>query len=149
MVQYGEWTAGMHQNLVEGPFKIRSGPIAWWRKDLMDWDLRVNLDGAIWVGTNGKSDGEIDLIGHLVGKVKQNLWGALARTRYNYSGLDDGISERLTMAWHKRLKDGPWKHRLETVMADGIYTPWRGHQRHGRPHRCPDCAAPFLSLIHI
>ena len=143
MRQYGEWSAEMHQNLTEGPYKVRNGPIAWWRKNLTDWDLRVNLDGASWVGTGWKADGEVDLIGHLVGKVKQKLWGVLARTRYNYRGLDNGISERLTMAWHRRLKDGPWKHMLETVMADGIYTPWMGPSKAWKTTQMPRLFCTF------
>ena len=38
---------------------------------------------------------------------------------------------------------------LFTVLTDGLYTPWRGHQRHGRPHLCPDCGSTFADTEHM
>ena len=90
-----------------------------------------------------------DLLQEVLCRVKIGLWDRLAQRRHSLQGLEHGVQELATLQWYHRLKDGPWKHTVLTLLADGLYTPWRGHQRHGRPHLCPDGGAPFADTEHM
>ena len=71
--------------------------------------MRVREDGAVSAESEWRKDGDVDVINLVTSKVKQGLWEILADKRYNFGGLDQGVSEGLPMKWHKQLKEGPWK----------------------------------------
>ena len=64
-------------------------------------------------------------------------WKGLAQGRYNFDGLQAG-RDRQGDAWGKKLRFLA-KRQWSMVQADGVFTPWRAHQRDQARPECPAC----------
>eukprot|EP00972_Heterocapsa_arctica_P071238 10522518-Heterocapsa_arctica.AAC.1 len=64
-------------------------------------------------------------------RARQQAWEKSAKNRPNYKGVEKGVDEATTRAFHTKLshKDPMKAGALHTILADGVWTPRRAHKR--------------------
>ena len=77
------------------------------------------------------------------------LWSKLSQTRHNFQGLDQGRGEVMCAEMAKRYKDKQQKNKWQCIQVDGIFTPWRAHQRNGTDPKCPKCGNKIADAEHL
>eukprot|EP00972_Heterocapsa_arctica_P066096 9751212-Heterocapsa_arctica.AAC.1 len=62
---------------------------------------------------------------------RQQAWEHSARNRPNYKGVEKGADEHTTRKFYQKLvQKHPMKAgALHTILADGVWTPRRAHER--------------------
>ena len=75
------------------------------------------------------------------------LWRWLGRTRYHFEGLQLG-RELVGDAWGDKLRFLA-KRQWGIVQADGVFTPWRAHQRDQARADCQTCGGEVADWTHL
>jgi len=84
----------------------------------------------------------------LEGAARSHEWSRLSRQRKHYVGLHAGRDDALSDALSKKL--GPKEQALlGYLQADGVYTPWRAHNRQGRTGACRLCGHSRADWSHL
>eukprot|EP00972_Heterocapsa_arctica_P107278 15804067-Heterocapsa_arctica.AAC.1 len=65
-------------------------------------------------------------------RARQQAWEKSARNRHNYKGMDRGVDEATTRKYYLKLaqKEPMRAGALDTIIADGVWTPQRAHNIH-------------------
>ena len=115
-------------------------------------DLKIETEGPrIW-NINNKSQ-DIHEIDDLKLRIRDlavsRLWNKLSQSRHNFQGLDQGRDEAMCAEMAKIYKDKQKENKWQCIQADGIFTPWRAHQRNGTDPKCPKCGNEIADAEHL
>jgi len=114
-------------------------------------DLGVRMKGAAcWIlrGREYRIGASHGLEAALVEAAKDREWARLAEHRGHFDGLQAGRDALLSDALGAKLGSRD-QAMLAYVQADGVYTPWRAHNRHGRAGHCRLCGHGKADWGHL
>jgi hypothetical protein len=106
--------------------------------------LGIELRGGVYLQGTNRTQHIAELF---VWKARVTLaatkyvWAWLSRTRYHFEGLAVGKDPAADLLMSK-LKGQKSRRQWQMIQADGIFTPWRAHQRDQGPPQWPACSAP-------
>jgi len=126
------------------------GPIHEMHRTLEDWGVETR-GPTVWriegLWTPVRPGSEFTRLAQHCETNRQ--WAYLGRTRYNLQGLQAGRDHHLSELHLRRQKTPKGKAETLQVLADGWFTPMRGHQLRGGNHKCGRCGADYADVEHI
>ena len=113
--------------------------------------LGLIVNKGLWAQEEGRSEhiGEIhEWTSRARHAAQDEVWRWLSKLRYHYEGLQIGrdLGGDFLMA---KLEGAKAKRQWQIMQADGVFTPWRAHQRDQAPPQCPIRGATTSDFKHL
>ena len=77
------------------------------------------------------------------------IWKELALHRQGYTGLDPGLDYKATLRWPTKIKSVSQRHRMISILQDGVWTPTRASRVGIGSHNCLHCGEPNADVTHL